>query len=87
MISLSPTKLKQDFKAMYGLPMYEYFQKNRMRHAKTLLLEGRHSIKEIGIMVGYSNLGHFAGSFKKEFGILPSDITRQKHSAESILEK
>jgi len=26
------------------------------------------------MMVGYSNLGHFAGSFKKEFGILPSEL-------------
>ncbi len=25
-------------------------------------------------MVGYTNLGHFAASFKKEFGILPSEL-------------
>jgi AraC-like DNA-binding protein len=72
--AMSPTKLKTDFKRLYGMPIYEYYQKNRMQRAKNLLLEGKHSIKEVGIKVGYSNLSHFAGSFKKEFGILPSEM-------------
>lgn len=72
--AMSPTKLKTDFKKLYGMPVYEYYQKNRMQRAKSLLLEGKHSIKEVGIKVGYSNLSHFAGSFKKEFGLLPSEL-------------
>ncbi len=72
--AMSPTKLKKDFKSMYGLPVYEYYQKNRMQRAKTLLLLGRFAVKEVGIMVGYSNLGHFAASFKKEFGVLPREM-------------
>jgi AraC-like DNA-binding protein len=72
--AMSATKLKTDFKKLYGMPIYEYYQKNRMQRAKLLLLEGKHSIKEVGIKVGYSNLSHFAGSFKKEFGLLPSEM-------------
>jgi len=72
--AMSPTKLKTDFKKLYGMPIYEYYQKNRMQRAKSLLLEGKHSIKEVGIKVGYSNLSHFAGSFKKQFGVLPSEL-------------
>lgn len=78
--AMSPTKLKRDFKAMYGLPIYEYYQKNRMIRAKSLLLEGRYAVKEVGIMVGYSNLGHFAGSFRKEFGLLPSEIVHEDNN-------
>lgn len=73
--AMSPTKLKNDFKATYGMPIYEYYQKNRMLKAKSLLLEGQYSIKEVGMLVGYSNLSHFANTFKKEFGILPSELT------------
>jgi len=73
--AMSPTKLKNDFKALYGLPIYEYYQKNRMLKAKSLLVLGKYTIKEIGQMVGYSNLSHFANTFKKEFGFLPSEIT------------
>jgi len=72
--TMSPTKLKKDFKAMYGLPVYEYYQKNRMMRAKALLMEGRYAVKEVGMMVGYTNLGHFAATFKKEFGVLPSEM-------------
>jgi len=78
--TMSPTKLKKDFKSMYGLPIYEYYQKNRMIRAKALLLEGNYAVKEVGMMVGYSNLGHFAASFKKEFGVLPSEMVPGDHA-------
>lgn len=73
--AMSPTKLKKDFKLLYGLPMYEYFQHHRMNKARRLLMETQLSIKEIGIIVGYSNLSHFAAGFKKEFGLLPSEFS------------
>lgn len=75
--AMSPTKLKKDFKQLYGLPIYEYYQKNRMKKAHSLLSENNYSIKEVGIMVGYTNLSHFAVSFKKEFGILPSELSHR----------
>ncbi len=72
--AMSPTKLKTDFKSLYGLPIYEYYQKNRMLKAKSLLALSKYSIKEVGIMVGYCNLSHFANTFRKEFGMLPSEM-------------
>lgn len=78
--AMSPTKLKKDFKTIYGLPIYVYYQKNRMMRAKTLLLQDEYAIKEVGMMIGYTNLGHFAGSFKKEFGVLPSELLQQKET-------
>ena len=72
--AMSPTKLKNDFKSVYGLPIYEYYQKNRMLKAKSLLVLEKFNIKEVGMMVGYTNLSHFANSFKKQFGHLPSEL-------------
>ncbi len=72
--AMSATKLKNDFKSLYGVPIYEYFQKNRLAKAKSVLLEGNYNIKEVGMMVGYTNLSHFAAAFKKEFGVLPSEM-------------
>jgi len=72
--AMSPTKLKNDFKTLYGLPIYEYYQKNRMLKAKSLLVLAKYTIKEVGILVGYSNLSHFASTFRKEFGFLPSEM-------------
>lgn len=72
--AMSPTKLKNDFKSLYGLPIYEYYQKNRMLKAKMLLVMDKFNIKEVGMMVGYTNLSHFATGFKKQFGYLPSEL-------------
>jgi AraC-like DNA-binding protein len=73
--AMSATKLKRDFKLLYGLPIYEYYQRHRMKKARVLLTEMSYSIKEVGVMVGYTNLSHFAVSFKKEFGVLPSELS------------
>ena len=40
MVSISESKLKKDFKLIYGVPVYEYFQKVRMQAAKDKLLVG-----------------------------------------------
>lgn len=82
--NISATKLKKDFKTLYGHPIFEYYQRHRMQRAKELLLMNEYSIKGVGIMVGYSNLGHFAAAFKKEFGILPSALGLKSAGLESV---
>jgi len=79
MAGMSPTKFKKQFRNLYGLPVFEYYQKNRMLHAKNFLKMGIYSIQEVGNMVGYTNLGHFAGAFKKEFGLLPKDWVQSEN--------
>jgi AraC-like DNA-binding protein len=71
---MSETKLKNIFKAVYGLSIYEYYQKNRMLRARQLLRSKKYSVKEIGVALGFKNLSNFTIAFKKEFGILPSDM-------------
>jgi AraC-like DNA-binding protein len=72
--AMSPTKLKIIFKKVYGIPLYEYYQRNRLKTARKLLQSRKYSVKEVGLNVGYSNLSHFAAAFRKEFGILPSEL-------------
>lgn len=72
--AMSPSKLKNSFKEIFGLPVYQYFQKNRMNKAKAMLLSKKYSVREVGIELGYSNLSNFAKAFKKSFDQLPSDL-------------
>lgn len=72
--AMSPSKLKNSFKEIYGLPVYQYFQKHRMNKAKAMLLSKKYSVREVGMELGYSNLSNFAKAFKKSFDQLPSDL-------------
>jgi AraC-like DNA-binding protein len=76
-VAMSESKLKKIFKTVYGLPPYEYFQKQRMQKALSLLQSGKHSIKDVGYTLGYSNLSNFTLAFKKAFGFLPSSIIKE----------
>jgi AraC-like DNA-binding protein len=68
---MSETKLKNIFKKAFGMGLYEYYQKNRMRKAKELLNLNLYSVTEVGTLIGYQNLSNFSRAFKKEFGYLP----------------
>lgn len=74
MAAMSPSKLKNSFKEIYGLPVYQYFQKKRMHKAKAMLVSRKYTVREVGMEVGYSNLSNFAKAFKKSFDQLPSDL-------------
>jgi AraC-like DNA-binding protein len=72
--AMSETKLKNMFKALYGFGIYEYYQKNRMLRARQVLSAKKHSIKEVGLALGFKNLSNFTIAFKKEFNMLPSEL-------------
>jgi AraC-like DNA-binding protein len=70
---MSESKLKNLFKKAYGMAIYQYYQKNRMHKAKEFLRSRKHSVSQVGIMLGYQNLSNFSVAFKKEFNFLPSE--------------
>jgi AraC-like DNA-binding protein len=73
---MSSTKLKSKFKTVYGMKLYEFYNRNRLEKAKEMLLSGSYSVKEAGLEIGFSNLSNFAKAFKKEFGVLPKEMLR-----------
>lgn len=87
MAGMSPTKFKKQFRNFYGLPVFEYYQKNRMQYAKNLLKQGSYTIQEVGNRIGYTNLGHFAAAFKKEFGLLPKDWVQSENKLKPLIKE
>ncbi len=72
--AMSPSKLKILFKKMYGLPVYQYFQKNRMNKAKAMLLSKKYTVQQVANELGYSNINDLSKTFKKTFDQLPTEI-------------
>jgi len=71
---LNQLKIKQGFKRLFGTSVYALFQRERMERARYLLR--RHGVTETATRVGYSNVSHFSSAFRKQFGILPSELRR-----------
>jgi AraC-like DNA-binding protein len=78
---MSSTKLKTRFKQIYGMKLYEFFNRSRLEQAREMLRSGDFSVKQVGVNIGFSNLSNFAKAFRKEFGILPKDVLKNKGQA------
>jgi AraC-like DNA-binding protein len=73
-VHLSSTKLKMDFKLVYGTSMLQYNIEKKMHLAMQLILNTDMQIKNITQEVGYDSPSKFSAKFKKKFGKLPSEV-------------
>ncbi len=70
---ISRTKFYYKMKGLTGMNPNIFFKTYKLNRAAELIIEGRHNISEIADMTGFSTLSHFSSSFKKHFGITPSE--------------
>jgi AraC-like DNA-binding protein len=73
-VNMSPTKLKSNFKAVFGFSMLQYHKEKNLVLAMQLILKSDFHIQEIAVITGHDSAGRFASSFKKRFGKLPSEV-------------
>jgi AraC-like DNA-binding protein len=73
MVNLSPTKLKSDFKSVYGSAILQHLIDKKMKLAMQLILTTTMQLKHISNQVGYESPSKFTMAFKKKFGKLPSE--------------
>jgi AraC family transcriptional regulator len=66
--------LKKGFKEMFGTTIFDFYQNQRMEHAKYLLYEKGLSVTDVSGLLGYSSISHFSTAFKKHTGIKPCDL-------------
>ncbi len=66
--------LKKGFKEIFGTTIFDFYQTQRMEHAKYLLYEKGLSVTEVSLMLGYSSISHFSTAFKKHTGIKPCEL-------------
>lgn len=73
-IGLNTNKLKKEFKAQFGVPVFKYLQNERLNKAHHLIKQKDFSIQEVAWTVGYDSLGSFSNAFEKKFGYRPSQL-------------
>jgi len=73
-IGLNSFKLKKNFKAYFGVPVFKYLQNERLSKAHDLLRNEEASVQEAAWHVGYDSLSSFSNAFAKKYGFRPSEI-------------
>ncbi|GLU45348.1 AraC family transcriptional regulator [Allomuricauda sp. NBRC 101325] len=73
-IGTNTNKLKTEFKAQFGVPVFKYLQNERLKKAYNLIKNERKTIQEAAWAVGYDSLGSFSNAFEKKFGFRPSQV-------------
>jgi transcriptional regulator GlxA family with amidase domain len=72
-MNMSRTNLHRKLKTIMGLPPSELIRTIRLKKAARLILSKVDSVSQIAIVVGFDDYAHFSKSFKKHFGVPPTN--------------
>jgi AraC family transcriptional regulator len=73
-VAINECYLKKGFKEMFGTTIFEFYQSQRMEHAKYLLYEKGLTVTDVSDILGYSSISHFSTAFKKHTGLKPCEL-------------
>lgn len=75
----SLTSFKKEFNRQFRDSPHRWIIRQRLMHARLLLISTSKPIAEIGMECNFPNTSHFIKLFKKEFGLTPS-VYRNRHN-------
>ncbi len=73
-VAMNECYLKKGFKEMFGTTIFDFYQSQRMEHARYLLYEKGLSVTDVSMILGYSSISHFSTAFKKHTGLKPCEL-------------
>jgi AraC-like DNA-binding protein len=73
-VAINECYLKKGFKEMFGTTIFDFYQSQRMEHARYLLYEKGLSVTDVSVLLGYSSISHFSTAFKKHTGLKPCEL-------------
>lgn len=76
-VGLSRVQLHRKLKEITGLPTGEFIRNLRLKQAAILLKEKKINITQIAYAVGFTNQTHFSTTFKKIYGVSPTEFVDQ----------
>lgn len=77
-VGLPPYILQRVFQFITGMTIIEYIRKRRLSKAYEYLIRNEKNVTELAFLYGYSSTSSFSRAFKQCFGILPSQVKKEK---------
>lgn len=81
-IGMSRANLHRKLKSITGFPPSDFIRNIRLKRAANLLRNRADSVSQIGFAVGFEDQSYFSKSFKKQFGVTPTEYVS---NAESVV--
>ncbi len=75
-VGINEYKLKYGFKEMFGIPIFNYLQNERLNLATQMLRDSTLQISNIATELGYASPQHFSNIYKKKMGTSPSKVRK-----------
>lgn len=72
-IGMSPSVLYKKLKSLTDMSVNDFSKSIRLKRAAQLLKQRKHTVYEIGYMIGFSDRKYFSREFKKQFGKTPTE--------------
>ena len=73
-VAINECYLKKGFKEIFGTTIFDFYQQQRMEHARYLLCEKGLNVTDVSFLLGYSSISHFSTAFKKHTGTKPCEL-------------
>jgi ligand-binding sensor domain-containing protein/signal transduction histidine kinase/CheY-like chemotaxis protein/AraC-like DNA-binding protein len=77
-LAVSRTVLYSKIKALTGQGVHEFIKSIRLKKSLKLLLEGKYTISQVTIEVGFSSHSYFNKCFIKQYGMPPKEYIAKK---------
>ena len=71
---MTKRQFQRKMQALLNQTPTQFIRYMRLERARQLIESRAGSISEICFQTGFNNLSYFASSFRKQFGILPSEL-------------
>jgi ligand-binding sensor domain-containing protein/signal transduction histidine kinase/DNA-binding response OmpR family regulator len=72
-IGMSQSVLYKKLKALTNMSVNDFSKSIRLKRAAQLLKQRKHTVYEIGYMIGFTDRKYFSREFKKQFGKTPTE--------------
>ncbi|MFK7980542.1 MAG: ATP-binding protein, partial [Saprospiraceae bacterium] len=76
-VGMSRMQLHRKLKALINQSATELIKETRLQTAHQLLMKGEYNSSEVAYRTGFNTPAYFSSTFKKRFGISPSDVVKK----------
>ena len=80
----SLTSFKKEFFRIYGTSPHQWLIRQRLIHARLLLISTDKAIAEIGTACAFPNTSHFIKLFRKQYGMTPATYRNRHRGPEAV---